>query len=121
VALVTGAARARGIGRATALALAATGADVACLDIARPYPSAPAHATATRDDLGAVVADIEAVGRRAVAVRADVSVAEEVEAGVAAATEALGTITLVAKVAGGSGAGFGLGPLISLDEADELL
>jgi NAD(P)-dependent dehydrogenase (short-subunit alcohol dehydrogenase family) len=118
VALVTGAARPRGIGRATAQALAAAGADVACLDIARPYASAPAHATATGDDLDAVVADIEAIGRRAVAVRADVSVADEVEAGVAMATETLGTITLVANVAGGSGAGFGLGPLISLDEAE---
>jgi NAD(P)-dependent dehydrogenase (short-subunit alcohol dehydrogenase family) len=36
VALVTGAARPRGIGRATAFRLAADGADVACLDIARP-------------------------------------------------------------------------------------
>jgi NAD(P)-dependent dehydrogenase (short-subunit alcohol dehydrogenase family) len=35
VALVTGAARRRGIGRATALRLAREGADVACLDIAR--------------------------------------------------------------------------------------
>src|SRR3546814_10118129 len=35
IALVTGAARPRGIGRATALRLAQGGADVACLDIAR--------------------------------------------------------------------------------------
>ena len=56
VALVTGAARPRGIGRATALALAAAGADVACLDIARPYESAPAHALASGDDLATVVA-----------------------------------------------------------------
>ena len=51
VALVTGAARPRGIGRATALRLATGGADVACLDISRPYAEAPAHATATADDL----------------------------------------------------------------------
>jgi NAD(P)-dependent dehydrogenase (short-subunit alcohol dehydrogenase family) len=118
VALVTGAARPRGIGRATALALAAAGADVACLDIARPYESAPAHAMASGDDLDDVVAEIAALGRRAVAVQADVSRADEVESAVASATEALGTITLVANVAGGSGAGFGLGPLISLDEAE---
>jgi NAD(P)-dependent dehydrogenase (short-subunit alcohol dehydrogenase family) len=118
VALVTGAARPRGIGRATALALAGAGADVACLDIARPYESAPGHATATGDDLDAVVGEITALGRRAVAVRADVSVGDEVEAAVERATEALGTITLVANVAGGSGPGFGLGPLLSLPESE---
>jgi NAD(P)-dependent dehydrogenase (short-subunit alcohol dehydrogenase family) len=40
VALVTGAARRRSIGRATALRLAREGADVACLDIARPCADA---------------------------------------------------------------------------------
>ncbi|MEQ1787871.1 MAG: SDR family NAD(P)-dependent oxidoreductase [Acidimicrobiales bacterium] len=118
VALVTGAARPRGIGRATALRLAAEGADVACLDIARPYADAPGHATATADDLDSVVAEIEALGRRAVAVRADVSDEAEVEAAVATATEALGTVRLVANVAGGSGMGFGVGPLLSVG-ADE--
>src|SRR5579864_6646984 len=78
VALVTGAARPRGIGRATALRLARDGHDVACLDIARPYDEAPAHGVASADDLEAVVAEIEALGRRAVAVRADVSDEEEV-------------------------------------------
>jgi NAD(P)-dependent dehydrogenase (short-subunit alcohol dehydrogenase family) len=100
VALVTGAARPRGIGRASALALAAAGADVVCLDIARPYASAPDHVTGTGDDLKGAVAEIRALGRRTLAVRADVSRADEVEAAVASATEALGTITLVANVAG---------------------
>jgi NAD(P)-dependent dehydrogenase (short-subunit alcohol dehydrogenase family) len=66
VALVTGAARPRGIDRPTALALARGGADVACFDIAHPYESAPGHANATGDDLGEVVAEIEALGRRTV-------------------------------------------------------
>ncbi len=118
VALVTGAARPRGIGRATALRLAEGGADVACLDIARPYAEAPGHATAIADDLDSVVAEIEALGRRAVAVRADVSDEQEVETAVATATDALGTIQLVANVAGGSGIGFGVGPLLSVG-ADE--
>ncbi len=118
VALVTGAARPRGIGRATALRLAEGGADVACLDIARPYAEAPGHATATADDLDSIVAEIEALGRKAVAVRADVSDEAEVEAAVAAASETLGTIQLVANVAGGSGMGFGVGPLLSVG-ADE--
>ncbi len=118
VALVTGAARPRGIGRATALRLAAGGADVACLDIARPYDDAPDHPTATVDELEGVVAEIEALGRRAVAVRADVSDAEQVEAAVAAAADALGTVTAVANVAGGSGPGFGFGPLVSLPHTE---
>lgn len=116
VALVTGAARERSIGRATALRLAEGGADVACLDIARPYDEAPAHGVATGDELDGLVAEIEALGRRAVGVRADVSDSAAVETAVEAATEALGTITLVANVAGGSGIGFGLGPLLSVPE-----
>jgi NAD(P)-dependent dehydrogenase (short-subunit alcohol dehydrogenase family) len=118
VALVTGAARPRGIGRATALRLAGAGHDVACLDIAAPYQEAPAHGVATADDLDAVVAEIEKRGRRAVAVRADVSDEEAVGRAVASATETLGTITLVANVAGGSGPGFGLGPLVSVPAAE---
>ena len=55
---MTGAARPRGIGRATALLLAAGGADVACLDIARPYDEAPGHATASQDDLDGIAAEL---------------------------------------------------------------
>ncbi|HEY3143585.1 MAG TPA: SDR family oxidoreductase [Acidimicrobiales bacterium] len=116
VALVTGAARPRGIGRATALGLARGGADVACLDIARPYDEAPMHGTASADDLDEVVREIEALGGRAVAVRADVSDETQVEAAVAEAGDRLGTVTLVANVAGGSGPGFGFGPLLSLPQ-----
>ncbi len=117
VALVTGAARPRSIGRATALRLAADGAAVACLDIARSYDEAPMHGVASSDDLDSLIAEIEASGGRAVAVRADVSDAAAVEAAVDAATAALGTIDLVANVAGGSGPGFGLGPLVALPDS----
>ena len=118
VALVTGAARPRGIGRATALTLARGGADVACLDIARPYAEAPFHETATSDDLASVAKEIEALGVRATTVTADVSDEAAVEKAVAAVSEELGTVTLVANVAGGSGGGFGFGPLIGVP-ADE--
>jgi NAD(P)-dependent dehydrogenase (short-subunit alcohol dehydrogenase family) len=118
VALVTGAARRRGIGRATALRLAREGADVACLDIARPYAGFPAYEVASADELEEVVAEIEAMGRRAVAVRADVSSEAEVVAAVANATAALGPIGLVANVAGGAGFGMGAGPLLAVGEAE---
>ena len=118
VALVTGAARPRGIGRATALRLAREGADVACLDIARPYTDFPGHGVASSDDLDAVVDEIRALGRRSVALRADVSSWDEVHAAVESATEQLGTITLVANVAGGAGFGMGLGPLLGISEAE---
>jgi NAD(P)-dependent dehydrogenase (short-subunit alcohol dehydrogenase family) len=116
VALVTGAARPRSIGRATALRLAREGADVACLDIARPYEAFPGHATATGDDLDDVVAEIEDLGRRALAVAADVSDWEAVHDAVAHATEALGPIQLAANAAGGAGFGMGAGPLLAVPE-----
>lgn len=114
VALVTGAARPRGIGRTTALRLASLGADVACVDIARPYDDAPLHGTASSDDLDDVVEQVRAQGRRAVALHADVSDSEAVERAVEQATSELGTITAVANIAGGSGPGFGLGPLLAV-------
>lgn len=116
VALVTGAARRRGIGRATALRLASEGADVACLDIARRYDDFPAYELATADELDEVVEEIRALGRRAVAVRADVSSWTEVHDAVAAAEAELGTIRLVANVAGGAAFGMGAGPLVQLPE-----
>jgi len=118
VALVTGAARRRGIGRATALRLAREGADVACVDIARPYEQFPNHGVASSDELEEVVAEIEALGRRAIALRADVSSWTEVHEAVETATDALGTVSLVANVAGGAGFGMGLGPLLSIGEAE---
>jgi NAD(P)-dependent dehydrogenase (short-subunit alcohol dehydrogenase family) len=72
----------------------------------------------TGDDLDSVVSDIESLGRRAVAVRADVSDEDAVTSAVGTASDALGTITLVANVAGGSGPGFGLGPLIAVPAAE---
>lgn len=118
VALVTGAARRRGIGRATALRLAREGADVACLDIARPYERFPGYAVASADELDEVVGEIRGLGRRALALRADVSSWDEVHAAVEAAVGQLGGLDLVCNVAGGAGAGMGAGPLLQLREAE---
>jgi NAD(P)-dependent dehydrogenase (short-subunit alcohol dehydrogenase family) len=117
-ALVTGAARKRGIGRATALRLAREGADVACLDIAGRYEDFPDYGLGTADELDEIVAEIEALGRKSVAVRADVSSWDDVHAAVDAAASALGTIDLVANVAGGAALGMGAGPLLFIGEAE---
>jgi NAD(P)-dependent dehydrogenase (short-subunit alcohol dehydrogenase family) len=86
VALVTGAAR--GLGQAISLALAQAGADVVLglRDVA----------TGAR-----LVAEIEALGRRALAVQMDVTKLAEVGAAVAAAVERFGRIDVLVNNAGG--------------------
>lgn len=86
VAIVTGAAR--GIGRAIALALGGAGADVAV-----NY----AHSAEAAAE---VVAALEALGRRALAIRADVRDLEEMKALAARAKEAFGRIDILVNNAG---------------------
>jgi 3-oxoacyl-[acyl-carrier protein] reductase len=86
VALVTGASR--GIGRSVALALAEAGADVAL--------NYRANADAARD----LEQQIAGLGRRAVAIEADVSSASEVERLVRTAEERLGSLDILVNNAG---------------------
>jgi 3-oxoacyl-[acyl-carrier protein] reductase len=86
IALVTGGSR--GIGRAIAIALAAAGADVAISYLTR------------RDDALDTQRAVESLGRRSVAVQADVSRAADVAALVAAAGRALGAVDIVVNNAG---------------------
>jgi NAD(P)-dependent dehydrogenase (short-subunit alcohol dehydrogenase family) len=69
VAFITGAAR--GQGRSHALCLAAEGADIVALDICAQLDSVP-YDLATKDNLDATIDQVTALGRRAVAVVADV-------------------------------------------------
>lgn len=86
VALVTGASR--GIGRAVALALAEAGADVAV------------NYRDRADDARAVVAAVQATGRRAIAVGADVSGSAAVAGMLAAVTAGLGPVDILVNNAG---------------------
>lgn len=85
VALVTGAAS--GIGRGIALGIAASGADVACFDLAGPA-------------LDEVVAEVEATGRRALAVPGDVTDPDSLAAAVERTESDLGPLTLAVNSAG---------------------
>lgn len=88
VAIVTGAGR--GIGRGIALAYAEAGADIVC-------------AARTLADVEAVAEEIRGLGRRAIAVRCDVTDLAQLAGVVDAAREAFGRITHLVNNAGGSG------------------
>lgn len=87
-AIVTGASR--GLGRATACALAAEGAAVAV--VARSETQWDERLPGT---IGETVAEIEAAGGRAVAIRADLLEREDIPRLVSEAREALGPITVL--------------------------
>jgi 3-oxoacyl-[acyl-carrier protein] reductase len=86
VALVTGGGR--GIGRAVSLALAGAGCDVAV------------NYRERRDDADSAVGEIEKLGRRAVAIQADVSRAADVTQLMQAAESELGPIEILVNNAG---------------------
>ncbi|GAA1731783.1 SDR family NAD(P)-dependent oxidoreductase [Nonomuraea bangladeshensis] len=86
-ALVTGASK--GIGRAIALAYAAAGADVALV-------------SRSADALAEVAREVEALGRRAVVLPADLTDRDAAASTVAAAIDGLGHLDIVVNNAGGS-------------------
>ena len=85
-ALVTGGAR--GIGKAICLKLAAQGADVAFVDVGRPEVAE------------ATVAEIQALGRKALYIPADVTYPEACVKAVAATLEAFGKVDILVNNAG---------------------
>ncbi|MFC4003862.1 mycofactocin-coupled SDR family oxidoreductase [Prauserella oleivorans] len=97
VAFVTGAAR--GQGREHALALAREGADIIGIDIARDIATVP-YSLATEQDLKATGADVEALGRRALFVKADVRNTADLDDVVARGIRDFGKIDIVVANAG---------------------
>ena len=97
VALVTGAAH--GQGRAAALALAAGGARIAALDVARPL-AYPGYGMGTPDDLGSLAAACRELGVECLTFAADVRDDAAVSAAVAEAVRVFGRIDVLFNNAG---------------------
>ena len=118
VALVSGAARHRGLGRATALRLAEDGADVVATGRAKHPDTLPQN----EKDIGwsgvaSLAEEIEAMGQKAIGVEGDVANKAEVEAIVAAAKEKFGRIDILVN---NSAVPSGAGEAAILDMDDEL-
>jgi NAD(P)-dependent dehydrogenase (short-subunit alcohol dehydrogenase family) len=112
VALVTGAGGERGFGRAIAVRLAREGADLIVNDVVQnPYSG---HSSNWRG-LDSVVQEITALGRRAIAIVADVSNVTQVERMAQDGVKQLGQIDILVSNAASSH-GRDLVPVVDLDE-----
>jgi NAD(P)-dependent dehydrogenase (short-subunit alcohol dehydrogenase family) len=98
VALVTGAAARRGIGHGVALRLATGGADVVVIDKYRA-PRSPFPEDKGWGGLDAVVTEVETEGRKGLAVTADISKDQEVDAALVKALERFGKIDMLVHCA----------------------
>lgn len=98
VALVTGATAKRGMGHAIAMRLAAEGADVAVLDRVSVARSLFPGDEGWRG-LPEIVEDIQRIGRRAMALTADVADVEQVNAAVGSVIQGLGQIDILVHCA----------------------
>lgn len=101
VAIVTGAGRMRGLGRAIAVALAEQGADLAVTARARALESFPeAEREAGWRGIESVAEEVRELGRRSIALDADVTNAADVAAMVGRTTSELGRIDILVNNAG---------------------
>ncbi|MEJ2171749.1 MAG: SDR family NAD(P)-dependent oxidoreductase, partial [Woeseiaceae bacterium] len=105
MALITGAGRPRGIGRASALQLARAGADVAVTDLVRN--------NAEQQSLDAVVAEIRSAGGSAVGIAMDVTDRARISDCVARIHKQFGAIDILFNNAGSP---VGVGPFLELTD-----
>lgn len=117
IALVTGAGRMRGIGRAVAVRLGAEGAAVVVAEGPRDPASFPdAEKAAGWRGAASVAEEIVAAGGRAIAVGCDVTDVDQVAAMFDRAERELGVPDAIVNNAGTAG-GAGASPIIDLDDA----
>ena len=109
VAIVTGCARERGIGRAIATRLAEEGAHVVVADYCRSIAEYPDAKFGQMEELEGVAEEIRKLGRRSLAVKVDVTDEAEVAQMAAAAMKEFGQVDILCNNAGG---GVGGGPVI---------
>jgi len=96
VAIVTGAGRPLGIGRSIALRLAQGGADVVVSDLCNHPKHLPEYCpVADWEQLESVAEEVHALGRRSLAVKADVAQSHDVEAMIAKAMDSFGRIDIL--------------------------
>ncbi len=115
VAIVTGAGRPKGIGRATALRLAEHGAQVVVADLCRKYEGDLAFYGVGDDwqQLQRVAGEIEARGARGLACRVDVTRRDEVEACVNETVAKFGGVDILFNNAGTA---VGVGPFLAMTQ-----
>jgi 3-oxoacyl-[acyl-carrier protein] reductase len=115
VAIVTGVGRPRGIGRGCAIRLAKAGADIVISDICRKYEGDLEFYNLGDDwnQLQNVVKEIEALGRRALAFKVDVTKKNEIQEMVDGTLKEFGRIDILVNNAG---SGVGVGPFLTISE-----
>ncbi|HEY6420562.1 MAG TPA: SDR family NAD(P)-dependent oxidoreductase [Candidatus Binataceae bacterium] len=114
VAIVTGCARERGIGRAIAMRLAREGAHIVAADYCRSIKEYPDAKFGQMEELEQLAREIQKLGRRSIAVSVDVTDEGEVAAMTERAMKEFGRVDILCNNAGG---GVGGGPVVqhSLD------
>lgn len=117
VALVTGAARYRGLGRAIARRLAADGASV----VVTGRPSTESSVTAAERDMEwrgvhSLAAEIEALGVRGLGLEFDVTDAQQVQSAVSETLAQLGQVDIIVNNAGVA-SDAGSAPILDMDDA----
>ncbi|MBM3226987.1 MAG: SDR family NAD(P)-dependent oxidoreductase, partial [Candidatus Tectomicrobia bacterium] len=96
VALITGAGGMKGIGRATALKLAAQGADIALTDLQRPPEDLPPGEVRLQwRGIDSVAEEVEALGRRCLRVWCDLGVSAQIQTMVQQVAEHYGRLDIL--------------------------